>query len=265
MNTTNMQRMLVTPDQATIWLQSNNINRTVRNHWVSQLANQIKDGNWIVTHQGIALSQSGVLLDGQHRLMAIQKAQIPVEMFVCTDADESIYKAIDCGIKRSMADLTRLGKLDAEAANRVCKIVHNGRNSSPDKVMLIGNSSFIKTHGKLVQFCSARAKYYGSVNSRISACLAIELGSNFDYVAQLYADLNRMDIRGLPPIASCLIKQVANNSAHVNDNGDCLARTFKVFNQYYENYTRLIINQQDIEWTYAMIKKLFATKYALKG
>lgn len=258
-----MQRMLVTPDQATTWLQSNNINRTVRNHWVNQLANQIKEGNWVVTHQGIALSQSGVLLDGQHRLMAIEKAQIPVEMFVCTDADESIFKAIDCGIKRSMADLTRLGRFEAEAANKVCKIVFNGRNISPEKVMLIGNSNFIKIHEKIMQFCSARARYYGSVNVRISACLAISLSNRFDYVAQVYADLNRMDIQGLPPIASCLVKQVATNGAHVSNSGDCLARTFKVFNEANRNYTRLIINEQDIQETYAKIKHLFATRYAI--
>ena len=256
-----IQKMIVTPTQATNWLQSNKQNRNVRNYWVEQLTNQIKSGNWILTHQGIAISKSGVLIDGQHRLMAIQKANIPVEMFVCFDADESIFKAIDSGIKRSMSDLTKLNKLDAEVATRVCKILFYGQGITPDRVLSIGNTGFIQTHSKLLDVCSARLKYYGSVNVRASACLAVALGSSFDYVSKIYTDLNRMEVKNLPNLAAALVKQVASNSIQANNHGDCLARTLKVFTETNKNSVRLYVSEQEIKETYEKFKFVFLNQY----
>jgi hypothetical protein len=256
-----IKKMLVTPQQAEIWLQSNIANRKVRDHWVDLLASQIKDGNWLLTHQGIALSKSGILLDGQHRLMAIKKANIAVEMFVCFDADESTFKAIDSGIRRSMADLTKLNRLESEVASRLCKIIFNGRNITPENVMLIGSSAFFDIHKKLMDVCNSRSRYYSSVNSRTAACLAIELGSSFDYVSNTYADLNRMDVQNLPTLAAALVKQVAMNNIASNNHGDALARCFKVFDEKNKNLTRLLVSDQDIKETFEKVRYVFLDKY----
>jgi hypothetical protein len=66
--------MWVTPEIAKKYLERNTENRTLRPHWVNTLALAIKNNEFITTHQSIAFSKSGRLLDGQHRLHAIIQA-----------------------------------------------------------------------------------------------------------------------------------------------------------------------------------------------
>lgn len=65
-------------------------------------------GDWKVTHQGIAFSIGGVLVDGQHRLAAIVEADIPVEMTVFTDVNEGTFDVLDTGKSRNAADVLAL-------------------------------------------------------------------------------------------------------------------------------------------------------------
>ena len=60
--------MDVTPSQAANWLEGNTHNRPVTQAHVERLAAEMSAGRWRLTHQGIAFSTRGVLLDGQHRL-----------------------------------------------------------------------------------------------------------------------------------------------------------------------------------------------------
>lgn len=71
---------------------------------VHALAEQIKGGEWRTTHQAIAIDPSGILIDGQHRLAAIDQAGIPVEILVAYDADPDTFGVIDSGRARSAAD-----------------------------------------------------------------------------------------------------------------------------------------------------------------
>src|SRR3954467_14111979 len=64
----------VTPDLAAQWLRANTGNRPVREAHVRSLAEEITADRWKVTHQGIAFSLSGRLMDGQHRLRAVIRA-----------------------------------------------------------------------------------------------------------------------------------------------------------------------------------------------
>ena len=48
------QLVNVTPAMAKTMLESNTDNRNKRGWWVSGLANMMKRGEWITTHQGVA-------------------------------------------------------------------------------------------------------------------------------------------------------------------------------------------------------------------
>lgn len=92
----------ITPEMAKEMLSKNNANRKIRTSTVDFYAKQMKEGSWHLTGQGITFGQNGQLLDGQHRLNAIVKADIPVEMLVVRDAE--VVSTYDCGIRRSTAD-----------------------------------------------------------------------------------------------------------------------------------------------------------------
>lgn len=106
----------ITPAQAKKYLQSNTENRAVRKAWVERLAGMISSGAWHLTHQGIAFSEDGRLIDGQHRLLAILEANKPAQMMVAREIPEEAYRHIDGGAPRVLAD--RLKLCDDSRLNR---------------------------------------------------------------------------------------------------------------------------------------------------
>ena len=97
--------LTITPNEASKYLANNPANRKINESIVRAMAEDMKAGRWMQTHQGIAISKTGRLLDGQHRLSAVIKAGIPVKMMVTFDVDEKAMDAIDQGRKRSISDI----------------------------------------------------------------------------------------------------------------------------------------------------------------
>jgi hypothetical protein len=95
----------ITPAMAKKMLDQNVCNRQVRTKWVDQLCKIILDGCWHVTHQGVAFDTQNRLIDGQHRLMAIVKANKAVDMYVTYNLEPDAIYAIDQGKLRSVMDV----------------------------------------------------------------------------------------------------------------------------------------------------------------
>ena len=84
-----MAKTLVTPEMAEKWLSSNADNqRQLKKARVEKYAKEMLDGMWLYNGESIVISESGRLLDGQHRLSAVIKAGIPVEMAVIDDVPD---------------------------------------------------------------------------------------------------------------------------------------------------------------------------------
>lgn len=109
----------ITPDQAERWLMSdtNFSNRGLRQHHVEFLAREMSESRWRTTHQGIAFGTNGRLLDGQHRLAAIVRSGLTIEMMVSVDLDPEAFRAMDGGITRANAD--RIHLVNDQPENRI--------------------------------------------------------------------------------------------------------------------------------------------------
>lgn len=94
----------ISPADATAWLQANCKNRPVRKRHVEFLANEIKNGNWQVNGQPIVIAENEQVLDGQHRLLAIIEAGIPIKSMVVYGIPEAAFATIDTGAVRTSAD-----------------------------------------------------------------------------------------------------------------------------------------------------------------
>lgn len=81
-----------------------NINRPCGLSTVIEYAKEMTAGRWLLTHQGIAISDEGVLLDGQHRLRAIVMSGVTVKMCVFREVPRKAQVAMDVHRKRSTAD-----------------------------------------------------------------------------------------------------------------------------------------------------------------
>jgi hypothetical protein len=98
----------VTPAMAEAWLGKNLANRSVRQRVVEGYARDMRNGAWQLTGEPIKFSINGRLLDGQHRLQAVVRAEIPVEMLVVRGLPDSTQAVMDSGARRTAGDALKL-------------------------------------------------------------------------------------------------------------------------------------------------------------
>ena len=116
----------ITPELAEKWLQRNTRNRKIRADRVERYADQMRDGEWIVSPDAIAFSYTGTLINGQHRLKAIQQLEKgeQARCIVATGLQPEAFKISDVGIKRTGADVLRVeGFKNAEEMAAVCRLL----------------------------------------------------------------------------------------------------------------------------------------------
>jgi hypothetical protein len=132
---------IITPAMARQWLEkSNTKNRPMKEETVMAFARDMKSGNWLRTHQGIAFDADGRLLDGQHRLAAIVRSGVTIEMLVTTGLPSTVegkaittMDAVDRGVPRSIADQLALShglknpKLIVSTATIIAGLCHYSR------------------------------------------------------------------------------------------------------------------------------------------
>lgn len=133
-------------------LKNNTTNRKIRITHVNRLKSEILAGRWLITHQGIAFADDGSLIDGQHRLLAIEAAGKPVQIMVTKDVPKfhngdinlNTMDVIDCGKPRSTADQLNLLH-GVHNANRVVgalrMIAWAFTNSFGAKALTVGQAS----------------------------------------------------------------------------------------------------------------------------
>jgi hypothetical protein len=97
--------MTVTPEMAKQFLLINSRNRPVMASRVAEFESQLLRGELQLTHQGIAISETNVLLDGQHRLIAIANTGISAEMLVSTGLPDTVFTVLDTGARRKPSDV----------------------------------------------------------------------------------------------------------------------------------------------------------------
>ncbi len=98
----------ITPHQAGKYLERNRMNRPRSKATSREYARQMLAGQWLMNAEAIKFDWNGDLVDGQHRLQAIQIANRPVEMLVVRGLDPEVFKTIDTGRVRKSADLLAL-------------------------------------------------------------------------------------------------------------------------------------------------------------
>lgn len=101
----------VTPAMAKAWLKNNFRNRPISEDVVTAYARDMIAGKWVPTHQGIAFNDKDELIDGQHRLQAIELSGCTIRMMVTfglparIDGQEmTTMDAVDRGRTRSVGD-----------------------------------------------------------------------------------------------------------------------------------------------------------------
>jgi hypothetical protein len=128
----------ITPEQAIEWLSRTAPNqRTLKHGRIKMYASDMIDGNWKLTHQGIAFNTKGELIDGQNRLSAICRADMPVKMVVTYNVDNDAMPNIDLGIKRSGSDVYRItGESISNEMIAIARMIEEGETIYSDTKVL---------------------------------------------------------------------------------------------------------------------------------
>ena len=167
---------MVTPAIAEEWLQANHNNRSIRPRKVQVYASEMQSGDWTVTGEGVKFDSNGVMFDGQHRLMAIIKAGVPVWMFVFRNLDPSAAKVVDTGAKRTARDALKWAGYDthASAMAAIAKVVilwDRGllRRSGASFAEEVTNTEIVEwvdeNHADAMEWVVAADRVYGSAGS----------------------------------------------------------------------------------------------------
>ena len=108
----NVQVERIGPRKAKNMLKLNTHNRNARPTYVARLAGAMERGEWVQNGESIKLN-GDVLLDGQHRLLAIVESGTTQPMLVVRDLPTGAQETLDIGARRNLADILRLrGEVD---------------------------------------------------------------------------------------------------------------------------------------------------------
>jgi hypothetical protein len=113
----NVKIEVITPEIAKEYLQKNTENyRYLNRNRVISYARDIELGKWEFNGESIKFNKSGILVDGQHRLAAIVKANVPVKMLVVYDVDDDV-KIYDIAQARTITQIAKASGLGGDVAN----------------------------------------------------------------------------------------------------------------------------------------------------
>ena len=243
----------VTPKMASEWLKKNKENRHVRPYYVNMLSDSMMRGEWTLSHQPIAISTKGSLLDGQHRLMALVKSGMTLDMSVATDVDEKTYDTMDIGIKRSMSDIFGEDPYNMNTVNRICRVLF-GYRFTPRESEPVYNK-FIKPIRELTALHTKSNPKFFSSPIKTGAIAAILAGEDKDYVYESFKNFANFDAAKLPKVLLMLGKQImgvgsgsatASHKIAVNQS-QLIVRSFTAFHKATANYDRLTVKDPSVK------------------
>lgn len=98
----------LTPDRATELLAKNTNNRNVSKDNIAKLAKYLKDGAFYFNGATVVISDTGTIMDGQHRLLAIEQTGISAPILLVEGVHPDALATIDQGRPRTVSDILTL-------------------------------------------------------------------------------------------------------------------------------------------------------------
>lgn len=148
------QKVVITAVQASNWLSKNTDNRSLSEKTVLFLTRQIQKGKWKMTTDSIGFDSNGKLINGQHRLHAIVRANKDVEALVTYGLDPEAFNVIDTGKIRNAGDILGVAgfKTSSLVAAIVRFVVYFGTTGSTMVVKGLGKEAARMSNQEILDF-----------------------------------------------------------------------------------------------------------------
>jgi len=159
--------------KAQSYLDKNIHNRHLNSRTVTHYANQMVSGEWKINGDSIKFASDGTLLDGQHRLAAVVKADKTINFPVFRGVELDAVKTIDTGKSRSLADhlkmhgfksVCRVDMRTVAAAIRVILDFEKGiYTQRKRKITPTAAIDFLTDHSGLLDSCAFTVDLRGAI------------------------------------------------------------------------------------------------------
>ncbi len=229
----------VSPTMAEDWLARNEANRPIVQSTVEHYVRSIKAGHWQVTHQSVAFSASGRLIDGQHRLTAVVRAGQTVKMAITFDAPEHSFDVLDRGRTRSISDVIRRPARDTQVVTQIIKVATGVFAIDPLDVANVSKVVWEAVHA-LHEHAPTTTRFLTVVPVRAGAVLRmLETPAYSDWVMAQYRHLSLSEFGDLSPSIQALAKQLIQSGAR--NSYDIALRSFRAFDFSSRDKVRIIV------------------------
>ncbi len=147
--------MTITPQMAEQWLGHNTKNRTLRDPQIRSIAADMKNNRWKLNGETIIFSDTGVLLNGQHRLKACIEANTPFTSVVIQGIENDAFSTIDSGAKRTASDVLSMEGIKysaiTAAAARIIMFYVEKKYERLETMSNANTIEFVRNNPRLVQ------------------------------------------------------------------------------------------------------------------
>lgn len=186
------KKQLITPTIAKQLLEQNTINRNVKQPVVDLYSRQMANGEWREdTGEVIKISETNKILDGQHRLLAIVKSNVAINLHIAYNVNDSVFSVLDTGSRRNTTDTFKVAGIKQE--NTIPSIISmynlllNNRRTGVHVNNKSTNSELLEQYYQDPEFWQNIAKE--SHNMYLSYAKILHPS----YIGGFYAFLNKLD------------------------------------------------------------------------
>lgn len=227
----------------------------MRMWWAEAMAAAMRRGQFMTTHQGIAFTDDGELLDGQHRLKAIQIYGQPVEMLCVYGLEKAAFAFIDIGVKRSVSDVTHLHKRTAEVCRMAAHLLYGG-TTLPDQVIEIAKSGLAEVHDRLHEHCGSNSPVTSAAPVRLAACALVMDGYHEEDIFSLYRKMVLLEYGDLPPSALAFLKQKESRKLSSANSYELLARALKAISPETRNISKIQVDEGAVNSALSYVRQI---------
>jgi hypothetical protein len=263
---------IVSPAMALAMLAGNVGNRQIRRAVVAQMAQDMRNGAWVLTHQGVAFAPDGRLLDGQHRLHAVVAAGVSVPMTVARNVPPDTFALMDGGGvsagKRALRDILAVDGRILDPCSFLTRMhmgARGGRYVSTGLVQEV--LEHVGPHlTRLVAAHGACAPRRSAAPIKAAAALRMMQGHS-EHAAAQYGALIALDYAAMTPSVQALCRQITDRTQRYAPGSslqaDRAARAWIAFDPARAGITRIQVN--DIASCLSEMRAVWAPSWAAKA
>ena len=250
-----IQELMITPTKATELLNRNTNNRKLSTRRASALAEKMRQGEWQYNGDTIRISKTGVLLDGQHRLTAIEISGMAQRQILVDDLDDEAFTTIDIGSARKASQMIEMdGQANATTLAAATKLylmytltgrpIHGNPDKGPSPTQIVRFAHETTELQEAVAYCVSRkwlVKYVTA--SAASFCCYVFGLTNKEKTAQFLIELESGEFSyhdsSVKIIRDLLIEE--RGSKRTTDRLTRMGMMFKAFRLFSEGKTAKLL------------------------